>query len=49
MFKRKGTVLKNKWHRFWLGYHAVILEGCLDEAESKKIEQKILYHELRCG
>jgi len=38
---------KMKWHFFRLGYHELLLEGCLDFEIKHKLQRKISYHKMK--
>jgi hypothetical protein len=38
---------KLKWHFFQLGYHELLLQGCLDFEIKNKLRRKISYHKMK--
>lgn len=39
--------LRDRWHLFWMGFHQVLLESCIDKKERSTIRKKIMYHQER--
>ncbi|WP_175990177.1 hypothetical protein [Bacillus sp. Marseille-Q1617] len=45
--KRLLSQLKFWWHSIRVHYHQALLDSCLDCRLQKKIQQKIMYHEMK--
>lgn len=39
--------MKRYWHKVCRDYNKALLESCIDEQMSKKLQQKVEYHEIR--
>ncbi|SCC21873.1 hypothetical protein GA0061094_3173 [[Bacillus] enclensis] len=45
--KKMMFQLRFRWHSIRVRYHQALLESCLDSQLKQKIQQKIIYHEMK--